>query len=95
MPDLPTGTITYLLTDIEGSTRLWQQHPDQINTVLARLDALLTSAVEESGGTVVRPRGEGESIFAVFLRATNAVGAVYTAQQLLLWETWPRVRAYA
>ena len=57
---------------------------------MARHDALLTSAVEANDGTVVRPRGEGDSIFAVFLRATDAVGAACAAQQLLLRETWPR-----
>ena len=89
MPDLPVGTITYMFTDVEGSTRLWQQHPDEMRAVMARHDALLTSAVEANDGTVVRPRGEGDSIFAVFLRATDAVGAACAAQQLLLRETWP------
>ena len=55
---------------------------------MARHDELLTSAVEANGGTVVRPRGEGDSIFAVFLRATDAVSAACTAQQFLLQETW-------
>ena len=89
MPDLPIGTITYLFTDVEGSTLLWQQHPHEMNSVMARHDSLLTSAVGANGGTVVRPRGEGDSIFAVFLRATDAVGAACAAQQLLLRETWP------
>ncbi|MCH8349995.1 MAG: adenylate/guanylate cyclase domain-containing protein, partial [Chloroflexi bacterium] len=89
MPDLPIGTITYMFTDVEGSTRLWQQHPDEMRAVMARHDSLLTSAVEANDGTVVRPRGEGDSIFAVFLRATDAVGAACAAQQLLLRETWP------
>ena len=56
---------------------------------MARHDSLMTSAVESNGGMVVRPRGEGDSIFAVFQRATDAVGAACTAQQLLLRETWP------
>jgi len=60
-----------------------------MRNVMARHDSLLTSAVEANGGTVVRPRGEGDSIFAVFLRATDAVGAACAAQQLLLRETWP------
>ena len=89
MPDLPTGTITYLFTDVEGSTPLWQQHPDEMRSVMARHDSLITSTVEANGGTVVRPRGEGDSIFAVFLRASDAVGASCEAQQLLLRESWP------
>ena len=86
--ELPTGLITYLFTDVQGSTPLWQQHPLEMREVMTRHDSLLTSAVEASGGTVVRPRGEGDSIFAVFPRATDAVGAACDAQQLLLQETW-------
>ena len=89
MSDLPTGTITYLFTDVEGSTPLWQQHPDDMRSVMARHDSLIMSAVEANGGTVVRPRGEGDSIFAVFLRASDAVGASSQAQQLLSRGTWP------
>ena len=87
--ELPTGLITYLFTDVEGSTSLWQQHPQEMKNVMARHDSLLTSAFEASGGTVVRPRGEGDSIFAVFPRALDAVGAAHAALQLLLSETWP------
>ena len=89
MTDLPTGTITYLFTDVEGSTPLWQQHPGEMNNVMARHDSLMISAVETNGGTVVRPRGEGDSIFAVFPRATDALGAAHAAQQLLSREKWP------
>ena len=89
MPDLPIGTITYLFTDVEGSTTLWQQYPHQMRSVMARHDSLLTSTVEANGGTVVRPRGEGDSIFAVFPRATDGVGAACAAQQLLSRERWP------
>ena len=87
--ELPSGLITYLFIDVQGSTPLWQQHPQEMNSVMARHDDLMTSAVESNGGTVVRPRGEGDSIFAVFPRATDAVSATCAAQQLLLRETWP------
>jgi len=87
--ELPTGLITYLFTDVEGSTLLWQQHPLEMRDVMARHDSLITSAVEANGGAVVRPRGEGDSIFSVFPRATDAVGASCAAQQTLLLETWP------
>ena len=89
MTDLPIGTITYLFTDVEGSTPLWQQHPGEMRSVMARHDSLIMSTVEANGGTVVRPRGEGDSIFAVFLRASDAVGASCKAQQFLLREAWP------
>lgn len=87
--DLPSGMITYLFTDVQGSTPLWQQHPNEMRDVVARHDSLMTATVEANGGTVVRPRGEGDSIFAVFLRATDAVAAACAAQQQLLTETWP------
>jgi class 3 adenylate cyclase len=44
MPDLPTGTVTFLFTDIEGSTRLWEQHPEAMTAVLARHDAILSES---------------------------------------------------
>ena len=89
VPDLPTGPITYLFTDIEGSTKLWQQHPHDMRAVLARHDALLTYGFEQHSGVVVRSRGEGDSIFAVFVRASDAVAAASTVQQMLLREPWP------
>ena len=75
MSELPSGTITFLLTDVEGSTRLWEQHPDEMREALARHDALIDEAVASHRGHVVRPRGEGDSRFAVFPFATDAVVA--------------------
>jgi class 3 adenylate cyclase len=66
---LPHGTATFLFTDIEGSTRLWEQHPDAMRLVLARHDALAAAVIEQHGGTLVKSRGEGDSLFAVFPRA--------------------------
>jgi class 3 adenylate cyclase len=66
MADLPTGTVTFLLTDIEGSTALWEREPAAMQQATARHDALIEQAVTEQGGVVVRPRGEGDSRFAVF-----------------------------
>lgn len=89
MPDLPTGTITFLFTDVEGSTKLWEQYPDTMRPVLTRHDALVEDWVERYDGTVVRPRGEGDSRFAVFVRATDAVVAACAIQQALFSEPWP------
>ena len=85
---LPTGVITYLFTDLEGSTQLWQEHPGEMSGVLARHDALLTSVNEEHGGMVVRSRGEGDSLFAVFVRARDAAAAACAVQQAILKEPW-------
>ncbi|MBI4316078.1 MAG: hypothetical protein HY679_09085, partial [Chloroflexi bacterium] len=50
MPEFPTGTVTFLFTDIEGSTRLWERHPEAMKAALARHDALLRQAIEANGG---------------------------------------------
>jgi predicted ATPase/class 3 adenylate cyclase/sugar phosphate isomerase/epimerase len=81
--DLPTGTVTFLLTDIEGSTRLWEQHPDAMPAALAEHDGRLAAAMSAHGGVVVKSRGEGDSLFAVFARATDAVAAALDAQRAL------------
>lgn len=65
MAEFPTGTVTFLFTDIEGSTALGEQHPEAMRQALVRHDALVEQVVAEHGGVVVRPRGEGDSRFAV------------------------------
>jgi class 3 adenylate cyclase len=86
---LPAGTVTFLFTDIEGSTRLWEQHPEAMRAALARHDALLTAGIQQHGGGVVKSRGEGDSFFAVFARASDALAAACALQQALLAEPWP------
>jgi predicted ATPase/class 3 adenylate cyclase/Tfp pilus assembly protein PilF len=88
MTALPTGIVTFLLTDIEGSTRLWELHPDAMGAVVARHDGLLTEAITRHGGVVIRTRGEGDSFFAVFDRATDAVAAAGDLQLALAAEPW-------
>src|SRR5438093_10002451 len=89
MPALPTGTVTFLFTDVEGSAKLWERHPEQMRLALARHDQLIESLVEQHQGVVVRPRGEGDSRFAVFPRATDAVAAAAGIQHALYSENWP------
>lgn len=72
---LPTGTVTFLFTVLEGSTRLWEEHADQMQPTLARHDALAAEIIGRHGGALVKSRGEGDSRFAVFARATDAVAA--------------------
>ena len=59
--ELPTGTVTFLLTDIEGSTRLWETVPEAMEVALERHNRLLTGVIEDHGGVVVTSRGEGDS----------------------------------
>src|SRR5687768_17606508 len=88
MPDLPTGTVTFLLSDIVDSTAQWEQHRDAMRQALIRHDELVEQIVVEQNGHVVRPRGEGDSRFAVFARATDAVAAAAALQQVLDHEPW-------
>lgn len=60
MPGLPTGTIAFLFTDVEGSTRLWEAHPAAMRQVMARHAARLTAVFAQHDGAVVRPRGAGD-----------------------------------
>jgi predicted ATPase/class 3 adenylate cyclase len=89
MADLPSGTVTFLFTDVEGSTRLWERHPEQMRAALAEHDALIESLTAQHGGLVVRPRGEGDSRFCVFRRATDAVAAAAAIQRALHQQDWP------
>src|SRR5687768_7238004 len=89
MPNLPTGTVTFLFTDIEGSTKLWEEQPEETRAALPRHDQLIQEMVDQHRGNVVRPRGEGDSRFVVFTRATDAVAAAAAIQQALHAESWP------
>ena len=88
-PDsLPDGVVTFLMTDVVESTPIWLQNRAQMYAAMKRHDQLLTSAIEGNGGVVLKERGEGDSFFAVFLRATDAVGAAFDAQKALMSEPW-------
>ena len=86
MSEPPSGTVTFLFADIEGSTRLWEQHPDAMAAALTQHDELLRAAVESCGGHVVKNTGDG--LFAVFARADSAVAAALAGQRDLAAATW-------
>jgi predicted ATPase/class 3 adenylate cyclase len=86
---LPSGTVTFLLTDIEGSTRLWEREPKAMEVALRRHDRLLAGVIEEHGGRVITSRGEGDGFFAVFPSAVAAVEAAGVCQLRLGREEWP------
>jgi predicted ATPase/class 3 adenylate cyclase len=86
---LPSGTVTFLMTDIEGSTQLWEQHPQAMRTALARHDTLLQQAVTAVRGVVVKSTGDG--LLAVFVYAADALMAALNAQRALQRETWDTV----
>lgn len=85
----PSGLVAFLLTDIEGSTRMWQAQPALMRQVILRHDALVTGAIRARGGRVLNDHGEGDSIFAVFPRASEALAAARDIQRLLHDEVWP------
>ena len=87
--ELPAGTVTFLLTDIEGSTRLWETVPEAMEVALEQHNRLLTEVIGGHGGVVVNSRGEGDSFFAVFASAVAAVEAAGGCQLGLNAEAWP------
>jgi predicted ATPase/class 3 adenylate cyclase/DNA-binding CsgD family transcriptional regulator len=91
-PDLPTGLVTFLLTDVERSTALWEAAPEQMRAALAAHDRLFEEAIRANGGIHIRPRGEGDSRFAVFGLAHDAVLAVLAIQRTLARQPWPTPR---
>ncbi len=87
MPILPDGTVTFLFTDIEGSTKLWEEYPEQMRAALARHDALLRQAIEDNAGAVFKT--VGDAFCAAFATAPDALNAALMAQLTLCAEVWP------
>jgi predicted ATPase/class 3 adenylate cyclase/DNA-binding CsgD family transcriptional regulator len=87
---LPTGTVSFLLTDIEGSTKLWEADPGAMATLVARHDQILADAVSQHGGVRPVEQGEGDSVVAVFGVARDALAAALEAQLALAAEPWPK-----
>ena len=85
--DLPTGTLTFLFTDIEGSTKLAAALADRWTGILERHQSILRDAFTSRGGVEVAT--EGDSFFVVFPSAPDAVAAAVAAQQALVAEAWP------
>jgi predicted ATPase/class 3 adenylate cyclase len=86
MAELPSGTVTFLFTDLEGSTRLWEELPEAMSEALARHDEILRNAVDAHDGVVLSRMGDG--IAAVFVSAPNAVAAAVGVQRRLGTEPW-------
>jgi class 3 adenylate cyclase len=82
----PTGTLTFLFTDIEGSTKLWEDDAPAMQAALARHDELLRGAIEERGGYVFKT--VGDAFCCAFLTAPDALEAALEAQRSLLKERW-------
>jgi predicted ATPase/class 3 adenylate cyclase len=85
--DLPAGTVTFLFTDIEGSTRRWESVPEAMARSLALHDQTLRAAFSHHGGVVYSTMGDGMAV--AFASAAGAVRAVLEAQRALLAAPWP------
>jgi predicted ATPase/class 3 adenylate cyclase len=86
MADPPTGTVTFLFTDIEGSTKLWEKSPRGMQVALIRHDAVLWEAIEGHGGFVFKT--VGDAFCAAFPTALGALEAALAAQRGLFSEAW-------
>jgi len=76
---LPSGTVTFLFTDIEGSTRLWEKHHSAMQQALAHHDAILRDALESNDGYLVKTTGDGAH--AAFAIAADAIAASLAERQ--------------
>ena len=90
MAALPTGTITFLFTDIEGSTIRWEQQRAAMQAAVVRHAALLRHTIDAYGGSVVKT--VGNAFYAAFSRPTAALHAALAAQRLLQAEPWSEAR---
>jgi predicted ATPase/class 3 adenylate cyclase/DNA-binding winged helix-turn-helix (wHTH) protein len=81
--ELPTGVVTFLLTDIEGSSRLWEADPRAMAAALERHDGLIADTAEAHGGRLLKAKGEGDSTLTVYRRASDAVAAAVALQDAL------------
>ncbi|HEY6325084.1 MAG TPA: adenylate/guanylate cyclase domain-containing protein, partial [Candidatus Cybelea sp.] len=86
---LPSGTVTLLFTDVEGSTQHWEEQPDEMGPALRRHDGLLRTAIEAHGGHVFKTMGD--QFCAAFARPSDAVAAAADAQRALAAEDWNTV----
>jgi predicted ATPase/class 3 adenylate cyclase len=87
---IPSGTVTLLFTDVQGSTRLWEAEPELMAVALRRHDEILRSTIESAGGYVFKT--VGDAFCAAFRTAAAAMDAVLAAQESLGAETWPTSR---
>jgi predicted ATPase/DNA-binding SARP family transcriptional activator len=87
--ELPTGVVTFALTDIEGSSALWEADPKAMAATLELHDELIARAAREHAGRLLKTKGEGDATVTVFRRASDAVAAVVGLQRALADASWP------
>ncbi len=85
---VPTGTVTFLLTDVERSTLLWEERGEVMAGVMARCHELIAEAMQARGGVLPEEQGEGDSAVGVFVRASDAVACALDLQRAMRSEEW-------
>ena len=85
----PTEMVTFLFTDVERSTQLWERSPEAMRHALVRHDALAADLVSAHNGLLIKNRGEGDSLFTVFPAAPDAAHAACALQRAFAAEAWP------
>lgn len=89
---LPDGEVTFLMTDVQGSTRLWEEFPDDMAVALSEHDSLMRRLVSAHEGILIKSRGEGDSTFSVFRDAAKATAAAVAIQRAFDSYPWPTPR---
>jgi class 3 adenylate cyclase/predicted ATPase/DNA-binding winged helix-turn-helix (wHTH) protein len=87
--ELPTGVVTFVLTDIEGSAGLWDADPEGMAAALELHDELVARTAESHGGRLLKTKGEGDSTLTVFRRASAALAGAAELRELLAGASWP------
>jgi predicted ATPase/DNA-binding SARP family transcriptional activator len=86
---LPTGVVTFMLTDIEGSSRLWEADAESMAAALELHDELIAETVDAHGGRLLKAQGEGDATLTVFRRASDAAACAVELQRVLHDAAWP------
>src|SRR5713101_7808137 len=89
MARLPEGTITFMLTDLQGSTQAWEKKPKAMRNAMARHDAILAGTISYHEGQRVEAGREGDSVLAVFRTAATAAACALDIQRSFATESWP------
>src|SRR5438128_10347868 len=90
MAALPEGIVAFLLTDLESSTRLWEDRPGAMRKAMVQHDAIIGRAVERHGGALVETGREGDSVLAVFRKTAGAAACALEIQREIAAATWPQ-----
>ena len=87
--DVPRGVVTFVLTDVEGSTDLWESHQDDMAKVMLRHYEIAAEIAEAHGGRMPRSQGEGDSTLTAYARASDAINAILEFERAIQLEAWP------